>query len=226
MSDIEYQKIELHSTYDLVKEQEKIEYERQAAQKLMMENQIQFAIEIDQKEIKSPTGRNTNVVYVLNLIVRKDDVDKVIELLDKEGNFGYYIDLDETFDPMEDEEKTENQEEAFSEFPEELKEEVGEEVNDDPIKMYGEYDNEEENLDDYKIKVESKFKKIDYKSFPKFIMKTFLTIAYMIILILEIIGIVYGIQEVEYEIATAMFVAIVIETPIFRWFYNILDKKE
>ncbi len=220
MPDIEYQKIELHSTYNLVKDQEKIEEERQAAQRLMMENQIQFAIEIDQKEIKSPTGRNTNVVYVLNLIVRKDDVDKVIELLDKEGNFGYYIDLDETFDPTEEE--SENQEDTYIELPEELKEEV----NDDPIKMYGKEEIEDENLDDYKIKFEPKIKKIDYKSFPKFIMKTFLTIAYMIILIPEIICIVYGIQEAEYEIATAMFVAIVIETPIFRWFYNILDKKE
>lgn len=197
MSGIEYQKIELHSAQDLVKEQERIEYEKETVQRLMMENQIQFAMEIDQKEEKSPTGKSI-VVYVLNLIVRKDDVDKVIELLDKEGNFGYYIDLDSTYDPTKDTEETENQEKQV--------EIIEEKIEDDPIKSYGE--------------------KIDYKSFPKLIMKIFLLIAFAIILIPEIVGIVYGIKETEYEIATTLFVFIVIETPIFIWFYNILNKKK
>lgn len=200
MSGIEYQKIELHSAQDLVKEQERIEYEKETVQRLMMENQIQFAMEIDQKEEKSPTGKSI-VVYVLNLIVRKDDVDKVIELLDKEGNFGYYIDLDSTYDPTKDTEETENQEKQV-----EIIEELEKEVEDDPIKSYGE--------------------KIDYKSFPKLIMKIFLIVAFAIILIPEIVGIVYGIKETEYEIATTLFVFIVIETPIFIWFYNILNKKK
>lgn len=197
MSGIEYQKIELHSAQDLVKEQERIEYEKETVQRLMMENQIQFAMEIDQKEEKSPTGKSI-VVYVLNLIVRKDDVDKVIELLDKEGNFGYYIDLDSTYDPTKDTEETENQEKQV--------EIIEEKIEDDPIKSYGE--------------------KIDYKSFPKLIMKIFLLIVFAIILIPEIVGIVYGIKETEYEIATTLFVFIVIETPIFIWFYNILNKKK
>ena len=197
MSGIEYQKIELHSAQDLVKEQERIEYEKETVQRLMMENQIQFAMEIDQKEEKSPTGKSI-VVYVLNLIVRKDDVDKVIELLDKEGNFGYYIDLDSTYDPTKDTEETESQEKQV--------EIIEEKIEDDPIKSYGE--------------------KIDYKSFPKLIMKIFLLIAFAIILIPEIVGIVYGIKETEYEIATTLFVFIVIETPIFIWFYNILNKKK
>ena len=197
MSGIEYQKIELHSAQDLVKEQERIEYEKETVQRLMMENQIQFAMEIDQKEEKSPTGKSI-VVYVLNLIVRKDDVDKVIELLDKEGNFGYYIDLDSTYDPTKDTEETESQEKQV--------EIIEEKIEDDPIKSYGE--------------------KIDYKSFPKLIMKIFLLIVFAIILIPEIVGIVYGIKETEYEIATTLFVFIVIETPIFIWFYNILNKKK
>lgn len=197
MSGIEYQKIELHSAQDLVKEQERIEYEKETVQRLMMENQIQFAMEIDQKEEKSQTGKSI-VVYVLNLIVRKDDVDKVVELLDKEGNLGYYIDLDSTYDPTKDTEETENQEKQV--------EIIEEKIEDDPIKSYGE--------------------KIDYKSFPKLIMKIFLLIAFAIILIPEIVGIVYGIKETEYEIATTLFVFIVIETPIFIWFYNILNKKK
>lgn len=201
MPDIEYQKIELHSTYNLVKEQERIEYEKETVQRLMMEHQIQFAMEIERKEELPIISRKQNLVYVLNLIVRKDDVDKVIELLDKEGNFGYYVDLDATYDPTKDTEETESQEEQ-----DEIIEELNEEVEEEPIKSYGE--------------------KVDYKSFPKLIMKIFLIVAFIIILIPEIVGIVYGIKETEYEIATAMFVFIVIETPIFIWFYNILNKKK
>ena len=40
MSGIEYQKIELHSTENLAKDQERIEYDKETAQRLMMENQI------------------------------------------------------------------------------------------------------------------------------------------------------------------------------------------
>lgn len=218
MPDIKYQKIELHSTYDLVKDQDIIEQEREAAQKLMEDNQIQFAMEIDQKEIKSPTGRHTNVVYVLNLIVKEDEVDKVIELLDKDGNFGYYVDLDSTYD--QNEEIKSEQDDNEIEIPEELKD-VIEETKDDPIKMYGYENEEDENLEDYKIKV----KPIDGNAFPRFMIKFFISLAYTIILIPELLGIIYGIQETEYEIATAMFVLVVVETPIFLSFYNALNKK-
>lgn len=89
--------------------------------------------------------------------------------------------------------------------------------------MYGEKEIEnDENLEDYKFKT----KPIDYKTFPIFIMKLFLSAAYMFVLILELIGIIYGIQDAEYEIATAMFVLVVIETPIFVWLYRILNKKK
>lgn len=211
MPDIEYQKIELHSTYDLVKEQERIEYEREAAQRLMMENQIQFAIEIDQKKKKSPTGKST-VMYVLNLIVRKDDVNKVIELLDKEGNFGYYVDLDATYDPMEE---IDEKQEVFEEIPEELKEE-NESTDEDPIKIYGEEDG----------KVTIEFKPVGMEALANFIMKVTLIFAFSLIYIMEIGLMIYSWNSYDYETITAMVVAMIIETPIFIWFYNILNKKK
>ena len=221
MSDIKYQKIELHSTYDLEKDYEIIEQERIAAQKLLEDNQIQFDVEIDQKEIKSPTGRNTHVVYVLNLIVREDDVEKVIELLDKDGNFGYYVDLEDTYNPDEESEENESQNEENIISNTEFKKE---DIDGNPIKSYS-GDDIEEDLESYKIKFEPKLKSIEYRTFPRFIMKLFLSLAYMIILIPEMLGFIYGIKELEYELATTMFVFIVIETPIFIHFYNVLNKK-
>lgn len=203
MADIEYQKIELHTTEELVKEQEIIEYEKETVQKLMIDNQIQFTMEIDQKEEKAPTG-NSIVVYVLNLIVRKDDVDKVIELLDKEGDLGYYVDLDDTYNPIEE---TEEQEES--------KEEVEE---DDPIKVYGE--------DDGRITVE--FKTPESKDIIKIIMKLISISPILLIYIVEIGLMIYVWDSHDYETITSIIVLMIIETPIFIWFYNFfksLNKK-
>ncbi len=102
MSYSEYQKIRLHSTSNLAKDQEIIDYEKDAVQRIMMEYQIKFSIEIEEMSNLSSSLKHTGTAYALNLIVRKDDLDKVIELLDKEGGFGYYIDLDEEYDPNEE----------------------------------------------------------------------------------------------------------------------------
>lgn len=121
MSGIEYQKIKLHSTHNLVKDQERIEYEKEVVQRLMMENQIQFAIEIEEVDTVGSYYIKTGTAYVLNLIVRKDDVEKVIELLDREGGLGYFVDLDETYNLDAEKIKLETEEES---------------ENDDPIIIY------------------------------------------------------------------------------------------
>ena len=222
MPEIKYQKIELHSTDDLAKDYEIIEYEKETVEKLMIENQIEFAMEIERKKELPIISRKQNIVYVLMLIVKKDDLDNVIDFLVKDGNFGYFVYLDSTYDPNEEKEEIENQDNENLEFIEKLNGAI-EDAKDDPIKMYGEKEIEnDENLEDYKFKT----KPIDYKTFPIFIMKLFLSAAYMFVLIPELIGIIYGIQDAEYEIATAMFVLVVIETPIFVWLYRILNKKK
>lgn len=191
MSNIEYQKIELHSAHDLIEEQEIIERERLAAEKLMIDNQIKFSFEIDQKEIKSLNGRNTNVVYVLNLIVRKDDLNKTVELLDKAGDFGYYVDLDDTTDLNEDEEEI---------------------IEENPVKI------SEETLDDFEVKQESS------KDLVNLIIKLIYAILFSAILIPEIGWLIFGIKVLNYEVATLMFVFLVIEAPIFVWGYKWLTQ--
>ena len=51
MSYSEYQKIRLHSTSNLAKDQEIIDYEKDAVQRIMMEYQIKFSIEIEEKNL-------------------------------------------------------------------------------------------------------------------------------------------------------------------------------
>lgn len=215
MPDIEYQKIELHSTHNLAKDNEKIQYEKETVQRLMIENQIQFAIEIEEKDVRDKNNRYSNSLYVLNLVVRKDDVEKVIELLDREGGFGYYVDLDETFDLMKDAE-SEEQDGAFVEIPEELRgtEEVA--VEDEPIKIYEQ--------DNGNITIE--FKPIGMTALANLIMKATLIFAFSMIYIMEIGLMIYSWNGYDYETVTGMFVAMIIETPIFIWFYKVLNKKK
>lgn len=217
MSNIEYQKIELHLTNNLGKDHEIIEYEREAAQRLMTENQIQFAIEIDEVDIKNSSNNKTGTAYVLNLIVRKDDVQKVIELLDREGGFGYYVDLDETFDPMAEENEKEEQEGAFVEMPEELREETLDlEENVDPIKNFAEIDEY-----DYEKPVVE-----DLNRTFKFFMNGVLIVSYTIAMVTELIFMGAMKDIGNYEGVTSMFVAIVIETPIALWLFKIINKKK
>lgn len=213
MSSVEFQKIRLHTTTDLVKDQEIIDYEKDAVQRLMMENQIKFAIEIEEANVLSSSLKNTGTAYVLNLIVNKDDLEKVIELLDREGGFGYYIDLDETYDP--DNETNEDEKTAID-MPEELQEETEEVVDDDPIKVYG---NEDGN-------VTIEFNKVNYESFIFFILRMFILFSGGLIYLFEIWCLKNAINELEYEMATTIFVMMVIELPILVCFYNLLKNKK
>ncbi len=211
MSYSEYQKIRLHSTSNLAKDQEIIDYEKDAVQRIMMEYQIKFSIEIEEMSNLSSSLKHTGTAYALNLIVRKDDLDKVIELLDKEGGFGYYIDLDEEYDPNEDSNEAE---ESFVDMPEELKEEP-EEAEDDPIKVYRQNDGN--------ITVE--FNTANFEGFVYLILRLFILFFGAMIMLFEIVWIMQAIKELEYEMATAAFVMMVIEVPILICFYNLLKKK-
>lgn len=213
MSNIEYQKIELHSTNNLGKDFEQIEYEREVVQRLMMENQIKFTIEIDEVDIKNSSNSKIGTDYVLNLIVRKDNVEKVIELLDREGGLGYFIDLDETFDPMSEENEEEEQEGPFREITKKLKVEESESVDEDPIRNYGE-NNE---------KVTIEHKPIGMNNLTNLIMKVIFILAFSIIYLMEIGLMIFFWIGNDYENVTGIVVAMIIETPIFVWFYKIFN---
>lgn len=218
MSGIEYQKIELHSTENLAKDQERIEYEKETAQRLMMENQIPFSIEIEEADLIGSNYRKTGTAYVLNLIVRKEDAEKVIELLDREGGFGYFVDLDETYDPDAEKEETEDENISFVEIPEELKEEEPENLKDDsdPIKIYGE--------DNGNITIE--FKSLNSSNFALFIMRLALLFSGMAIVLVQVWLLANAVNELDYKMITTIFVTIVFEFPVFMSFYNLLKKKK
>ena len=83
-----YQVIELEVTYQLAKSIEKIEEERQIVQRLMQENNIEFVLEL----VEEGNGEN----WVLELMVPKEDVERVIAILDAQGGLGYTVDFEET----------------------------------------------------------------------------------------------------------------------------------
>lgn len=83
-----YQVIGLEQTNNLVKGATKIEEEKEIVQRLMIENNIEFVIEI----VEEGNGDE----WFLELMVPKEDVDKVIAILDQQGGLGYALDLDET----------------------------------------------------------------------------------------------------------------------------------
>ena len=207
MSSIEFQKIRLHSTTDLVKDQEIIDYEKDAVQRIMIENQIKFSIEIEEANVLSSTLKTTGTAYVLNLIVNKVDLDKVVQLLDREGGFGYYIDLDETYDP--------ENESNEDDMPEELQEET-EDVIDDPIKVYGHEDGN----------VTIEFNKVDNESFIFFILRMFILFSGGLMYLFEIWCLNNAINELDYEMATTAVVMMIIEVPILACFYNLLKNKK
>ncbi len=197
----EFQKITLHTTSNLAKDQEIIDYEKDAVQKIMMENHIKFSIEIEEMSAISSSLKHTGSAYALNLIVAKYDLDKVIELLDKEGGFGYYIDLDEEYDPNEDVEEKETE-------------------SDDPIKTYGEKD---EN-----VFVESEtdeFEKAEFENSIYLILRLFVVAVGGIILLFALGMFLVGIEEKNYEMVTASFIIMVVGTPMIIVFYNLLKKK-
>lgn len=83
-----YQVIELEVTYQLAKSVEKIEEERQIVQRLMQENNIEFVLEL----VEEGNGEN----WVLELMVPKEDAERVIAILDAQGGLGYTVDFEET----------------------------------------------------------------------------------------------------------------------------------
>ena len=191
-----FQKIILHTTSNLVKDQEIIDYEREAVQKIMMENHINFSIEIEEISVTSASLKNTGSAYSLNLIVGKYDLDKVIEVLDKDGGFGYYIDFDEEYDPNEN------------------SEESAEKIDDDPIKTFGKKE------DECELSEDAKFENLAF-----LIIRLFLIFAGGLIILFELFMMVKGIKELEYELSTTAFVMIVVEIPMLVCFYNLLKKK-
>ena len=83
-----YQVIGLEQTNNLVKGAAKIEEEKEIVQRLMIENNIEFVIEI----VEEGNGDE----WFLELMVPKEDVESVIAILDKQGGLGYTVDLEET----------------------------------------------------------------------------------------------------------------------------------
>lgn len=87
----EFQRFMIHCTFELGKDQELVENERRIVQELMIENNIEFTLELSEKMLDSGDD-----YYSLYLIVPKELGKTVMEILDNAGGLGYEVDFNET----------------------------------------------------------------------------------------------------------------------------------
>lgn len=97
MSDIVvYQNIEFDSIFDFEKDYEIIEYEKKEIERWLIRYQIEYVLKVLQSEVPSAILPNTKVTkYTLTLIVKKEDVPRVLEILENESELVDYFDFSE-----------------------------------------------------------------------------------------------------------------------------------
>ena len=97
MSDIVvYQNIEFDSIFDFEKDYEIIEYEKKEIERWLIRYQIEYVLKVLQSEVPSSILPNTKVTkYTLTLIVKKEDVPRVLEILENESELVDYFDFSE-----------------------------------------------------------------------------------------------------------------------------------
>lgn len=205
MEDI-YHKIELHSTHNILKEYGTIDYEKNAVEKIMKNHNLDYALEFEERKYNGKV-----VEYALNLIVRKQDLDYVIKLLDEAGGFGYYIDLEQKNKSIE--ENSDNEEEEYQK--EKTK---NESPNTDPIRKLS----DQEQLDDLSgISIEEKNAQAANNG-----AKVYLTTVFSFLIISEIWLISYFFEKNDYEAIFKVILLIVCELPIFILILKFFYKKK
>lgn len=91
MNNQEYKKIKLISTVELANNKDKVDERKEKVEQLMKENNIDYAIEILESEPILSSKRVIKTIYTLNLIIKKEDLEKVKEILDISFGFPYEV---------------------------------------------------------------------------------------------------------------------------------------
>lgn len=106
MNESDYKKIELYKTKNLSRDKKIIDSKIEHFEKIMKENNIDYAIEIKAEDVTvSNSNKIRGKLYILNLVVKKEKFDSTIELL---NNLGETI-IVETEDKMKNTESTKNE---------------------------------------------------------------------------------------------------------------------
>lgn len=203
-----YHKIELHTTSDILKEHETIDYEKKAVEKIMKDHNLDYALEFEER-----TYNGKVVEYALNLIIRKQDLDYVIKLLDEAGGFGYYVDLEQKNKSIK--------ENSDEDYEDDIIVEKNKIENIDPIRNLS----DNEIVDDLSgITEEDRKEKynIEINNFAK----AYLTIVFSFLTICEIWGIKYFYDKKDFEAIMNMILLIICEMPIFILMLKVFYKKK
>ena len=197
---IKYQKIKLQSCHNLAVNHDLFKLKQDTVERLMALNNIEYSIKLEKEEILKVSNFYNIFTYVLYLIVKLEDVPKVIKILDRDGTVGYYIDDD-----------------GDNTIIEEIEEEFGETTNDscDPIKEY-------ESGDSIANGNDEKVHKLGFR--------IVITLIYMAVFAMairmEAMAIVYFYEIKEYMRLSIIIFIVIIQIPIIIWAYENINKKK
>ena len=149
------------------------------------------------------------IEYVLSVFVKMADIDKVIDLFDKDGTLGYYVDLEDKIvsdGPLTEEIIRQAEENRNKEELEKIQEE-------EPIQNF----DDNSNFDDTE-EIEVNLVELMYYGFC--------LIMFLIILIVEIALIFKTLNQGDYSDTSVVITAIICEIPIIIGLFNKIRKKK
>ena len=207
---IAYQRVVLHSSFKLNEDIEIFERERISVENLLKQNNIDYIVLIQEERNLNQKGRLMPVEYVLSVFVKMADIDKVIDLFDKDGTLGYYVDLEDKIvsdGPLTEEIIRQVEENRNKEEFEKIQEE-------EPIQNF----DDNSNFDDTE-EIEVNLVELMYYGFC--------LIMFLIILIVEIALIFKTLNQGDYNSDTSVVItAIICEIPIIIGLFNKIRKKK
>ena len=207
---IAYQRVVLHSSFKLNEDIEIFERERISVENLLKQNNIDYIVLIQEERNLNQKGRLMPVEYVLSVFVKMADIDKVIDLFDKDGTLGYYVDLEDKIvsdGPLTEEIIRQAEENRNKEEFEKIQEE-------EPIQNF----DDNSNFDDTE-EIEVNLVELMYYGFC--------LIMFLIILIVEIALIFKTLNQGDYNSDTSVVItAIICEIPIIIGLFNKIRKKK
>lgn len=202
-----YQRLVLHSSLKLNEDIEIFEKERIIADNILKENGIEYAILVQEERSLNQNGRIMPVEYVLSVFVKMQDADKVVELFDKDGTLGYYVDLEDKI--VVDGPLTE---EAIKKATEESEQEEFEiAMEKEPIQNF-------EEKSSRKIK-EPEINDNEYDTIEIIRTKLFVRWAFgfmfVMVILIELSSLLTNLRKNQYDVALKIILLIIVEIPIF-----------
>lgn len=106
------QKIKLYSSTDYIGEQEIFDEMKNEIEKLLVENNIEYALEITDEEAGNSSSKFPKTLYTLNLVIKQTDLNKVISILNDSYKYDYELIRDIEVEEQEEQQEQEEPKES------------------------------------------------------------------------------------------------------------------